>query len=119
MANTWNQALTTWGQNTWGKQADVTLTLTGVSVTSSVGSVIAFNETGWGRDTWGFENWGESAITVSVTGISSTLTLGTPTTTQLTVTSLTGISLASSVGTTVGRSDVSFSSSSFFPTSSV
>ena len=29
MANTWNQALTTWGQNTWGQQADVTLTLTG------------------------------------------------------------------------------------------
>ena len=26
MANTWNQALTTWGQNTWGKQADVTPT---------------------------------------------------------------------------------------------
>ena len=25
MANTWNQALTTWGQNTWGEQADVTL----------------------------------------------------------------------------------------------
>ena len=36
MANTWNQALTTWGQNTWGKQADVTLTLTGVSATTSV-----------------------------------------------------------------------------------
>ena len=41
MANTWNQALTTWGQNTWGQQADVTLTLTGVSATSSIGSVTA------------------------------------------------------------------------------
>ena len=47
MANTWNQALTTWGQNTWGEQADVTLTLTGLSATSSVGSVTAFNEIGW------------------------------------------------------------------------
>ena len=43
MANTWNQALTTWGQNTWGQQADVTLTLTGLSATSTLGTVIAFN----------------------------------------------------------------------------
>ena len=41
--------------------------------------VIAFNEQGWGRDTWGYENWGESAITVSITGVSATVTLGSPT----------------------------------------
>ena len=74
----------------------LTLTLTGLSATSSLGSVTAFNEIGWGRDTWGFENWGESAITVPVTGISAASTLGTLTTTQLTVASLTGISLAAS-----------------------
>ena len=68
MANTWNQALTTWGQNTWGQQADVTLTLTGLSATSSLGSVEAFNEMGWGSDTWGAENWGESAIDIALTG---------------------------------------------------
>ena len=77
MANTWNQALTTWGQNTWGEQADVTITLTGLSATSSLGSVTAFNEIGWGRDTWGFENWGESALTISITGLSATSSLGT------------------------------------------
>ena len=76
MANTWNQALTTWGQNTWGEQADVTITLTGLSTTSSLGSVTAFNEIGWGRDTWGAENWGESALTVSLTGLSATTTVG-------------------------------------------
>ena len=79
MANTWNQALTTWGQNAWGEQADVNLTLTGVSATSSVGSVTAFNEQGWGRDAWGDENWGESAIKVSLTGVSATTALGSPT----------------------------------------
>ena len=48
MANTWNQASTTWGQNAWGEQADVNLTLTGVSATSSVGAVSAANVEGWG-----------------------------------------------------------------------
>ena len=57
MANTWNQALTTWGQNQWGEQTQIDVSITGLSATSSLGSVTAFNEIGWGRDTWGFENW--------------------------------------------------------------
>ena len=65
--------------NSWESETNVTVTLTGVSATSSVGSVTAFNEQGWGRDTWGFENWGESAILVSLTGVSATTTLGSPT----------------------------------------
>ena len=56
MANTWNQALTTWGQNAWGEQADVYLTLTGLSATTTLGTVTAFNEQGWGSDAWGDEN---------------------------------------------------------------
>ena len=40
MANTWNQSGTTWGQNLWGEQADLTLTLTAPSaLTSSTGSL--------------------------------------------------------------------------------
>ena len=71
MANTWNKAGPTWGYNSW--QSDtVTVSITGLSATSSIGSVVAFNETGWGRDNWGDENWGESAITVSLTGLSMT-----------------------------------------------
>ena len=76
MANTWNKAGTTWGYNSWESDT-VTVSLTGLSATSSIGSVIAFNETGWGRDSWGDENWGESAITVSLTGISGAISLGT------------------------------------------
>ena len=39
MSNTWNQSGTTWGQNQWGDQADVDVTLTGVQSTSSVGTI--------------------------------------------------------------------------------
>ena len=59
-----------WGENTWGAntwQDDVVVAaLTGVSSTTSLGSVDAFPEQGWGSDTWGFENWGESSLDVSL-----------------------------------------------------
>ena len=51
--NSWNQSGTTWGQNAWGEQADVNLALTGISLTSSVGEVTAYHNSGWGRLTWG------------------------------------------------------------------
>ena len=59
MASIWggDSPSVAWGQNAWQSNT-ITASLTGLSVTSSVGSVLAFNETGWGRDTWGFENWG-------------------------------------------------------------
>ena len=67
-----------WGQNSWGSQDDVSVTLTGLSATSSVGSLITFNETGWGSDTWGAENWGQSGINVTLTGLSATATVNLP-----------------------------------------
>ena len=40
-----------WNVNSW--QSNVaTVSLTGVSATTSVGSVDAFPEQGWGSDTW-------------------------------------------------------------------
>jgi len=39
MANTWGQSGTLWGQNTWGQQADVSLTLSGLSAATAVGSL--------------------------------------------------------------------------------
>ena len=39
MANTWNTGV--WGQNEWGDQGPVVITLPGQSTTSSVGSVVA------------------------------------------------------------------------------
>jgi len=74
--------------------------LTGVSASTSVGSVTAQNEQGWGRDTWGAEGWGESfdpapvldgqqatasvgsltpADVIGITGLSSTISLGSAT----------------------------------------
>ena len=47
MAATWGT--NTWGANSWQSET-VTVSLTGVSATSSVGSVDAFATTGWGSD---------------------------------------------------------------------
>ena len=77
LSNTWG--VLQWNQNQWGDQDDVTVSLTGLSATSSLGDVIPFNETGWGRDTWGFENWGESAIDVILPALTANTSLNTPT----------------------------------------
>ena len=58
MANTWNQSGTTWGQNTYGTQTQVVITLTGVQSTSEIGSVTAANIEGWGRQSYGNSGWG-------------------------------------------------------------
>ena len=72
--DTWG--MLTYGDNTWGSQDDVVFTLTGQSSSTTLGTVTALNETGWGSDTWGAENWGESATNVVLTGLSATSTLG-------------------------------------------
>ena len=46
MASTWGN--NTWGSNEWADDT-VTVILSGQSTTSSVGSLEAFNEEGWGR----------------------------------------------------------------------
>ena len=33
MANSWNESGTTWGQNTWGTQSQVIISLTGLETT--------------------------------------------------------------------------------------
>ena len=99
MANTWNESGTTWGTNRWGttdafslgwgaktwnqgewgELNDITLTLTGVSSTSNVGSLTITSEinTGWGQDGWGVENWGQSGLTVVIpTGVQATTGIG-------------------------------------------
>ena len=99
MANTWNESGTTWGTNRWGTtdafalgwgaQAwndgelgqlnDSIVTPTGVSSTSSVGSVSITAEinTGWGQDGWGVEYWGQSGQTVViVSGVEATTGIG-------------------------------------------
>jgi hypothetical protein len=76
-SDTWG--MLQWNQNAWGSQDIVEVSLSGLSATSSLGTVLPFNETGWGRDTWGFENWGESAIDVTLPALSATTSLNIPT----------------------------------------
>jgi hypothetical protein len=78
MANSWGESGTTWGQGNWGEQNNFTLTLTGLSMTGSVGELAAYAEQGWGRAGWGTEIWGDSYDPViAVTGYSITASLGT------------------------------------------
>jgi hypothetical protein len=98
MANTWNQSGTTWNTGRWGTTEAITsgwggdtwnvggswgqvndevAALTGQSITSSLGELIASAEQGWGRAEWGQEPWGESnSPVVSVDGFSITSSLG-------------------------------------------
>ena len=78
MANSWGESGTTWGQGNWGEQNNYTLTLTGLSMTGSLGEAAAYSEQGWGRAAWGSEIWGDSYDPViAVTGYSITASLGT------------------------------------------
>ena len=53
------------------------VSLTGLESTSSLGTLEAFNETGWGRLTWNTADWGEGADeTVSVSGLEATTSIG-------------------------------------------
>ena len=120
-SDTWG--MLQWNQNAWGSQDIVEVSLSGLSATSSLGTVLPFNETGWGRDTWGFENWGESAIDVVLPALSATTSLNIPTdfislkpgwgtldwgengwgTVESAVFNLTGLSATSSVGTLIAE----------------
>ena len=76
--------------------ADVTLTVTGLSSTSSLGDLsytgatsgygryswgqAGWNdstliEQGWGRESWGYQSWGDTPI-ISLTGLSATTSIG-------------------------------------------
>jgi len=54
--------------------------LTGNTMSMGLGTVDAFNTTGWGRLQWGINSWGRPGIDVSVpvTGIAMTAALGSP-----------------------------------------
>ena len=54
---------------------------TGVAATMGLGTVEAFNLTGWGRLQWGINDWGDagSSVQADVSGIAMTAALGSPT----------------------------------------
>ena len=79
MANSWNESGTTWGQNTYGTQSEIVVTLTGVQSTASVGTTLeVYNFQGWGRQRWGEASYGTDAtnITVAPTGLQAQTELG-------------------------------------------
>ena len=67
-----------WGQLRWGQNNSVTVGVSGLSVTSSLGSisVTAQLNAGWGRKTWGNLAWG-AAFTTAPAGLQTTISLGT------------------------------------------
>ena len=77
--STWGNS--TWSSNNWGSD-EIVVALTGVSASTSIGTVKSFPEQGWGSDDWGFENWGESSLDITLSGLSATTATG-----SLTVTS--------------------------------
>jgi len=77
MSNTWNQSGTTWGSNQWGEQGPTVVTLTGLSTTSSVGTLVL-------------------SLGVPLTGVSATSAVGSISPAD--VMGLTGLSTTSSVG---------------------
>jgi hypothetical protein len=65
-----------WNQNSFQSNL-LTVELTGVSATTSLGSSKEFNETGWGRLAWNDADWGEGADeTISVSGFELTSSTG-------------------------------------------
>ena len=94
-----NVVETGWGRRTWGYQAwgDTPIVeLTGLSATTSVGSLEVEIKPGWGTLTWGQNGWGtiESAVE-PLTGLSVTSALGDVVAAD--VVGLTGLSATASV----------------------
>jgi hypothetical protein len=75
-SNTWSAL--SWNVGNWSDQADIDFIPTGINLTTSLNSVDAFPNEGWGSDRWGIENWGESGLNVTVTGNSLSTTVGGP-----------------------------------------
>jgi len=98
MSNTWGAL--SWGQGGWAAQGDVSLTLSSLSASFSIGTptVTGVIEIGWGGDTWGENAWGElSGVYQDVTGISLTASIGSLTTEANANVTPTGIELTGSI----------------------
>ena len=87
-----------WNENAWASNT-ITQSLTAPSaLTTSVGSLIGFNEEGWGRQEWGNSAWGVE-YSVALSGLSATTSVGSVTAAQIITAELTAPStLTASVG---------------------
>ena len=93
--NSWG--IMSWSANEYGSQDSIDVTLTGLSATSNVGVVDAFNTDGWGRQEWGNSAWGVE-YAVQPTGVQSTSSVGSVTAFDIQTVIPTGVSATSSVG---------------------
>jgi len=80
-----------WGVNTWQSNT-VTVSLTGLSITSELGDESAFNVEGWGRQQWNNSGWGVE-YSVEPSGQSITSSQGTAEGSAQTIASLSGLSI--------------------------
>ena len=107
MANGWGDL--EFGIGEFGLQGNSTTTLSGISSTTSIGSVTATAElqVGWGGDTWGENAWGDlSGAFANPTGIQATFSVGTVTTTANANIDVTGIQLTATNAGAVGGTSV-------------
>ena len=116
-SNTWG--VLPWNQNLWGSQDGIDVSVTGFGLTSSIGSVTVDAEinSGWGRQPWNENAWGiqgdvlldgqqatasvgsiSPADVMGVTGVSSTVSVGSPLVIADITQTLTGVSATASVG---------------------
>ena len=92
MANIgWNADLP-WGENSWGDLSDVSVNVSGISLSIDQGDVTTTEElnAGWGRETgWGTLDWGDNSLStqVSLTGFQLSTDLGDATLDLLTIAS--------------------------------
>jgi len=93
--NSWG--IMSWGANEYGSQDSIDIALTGLSTTSSVGSVEAFPQQGWGRQQWGNSGWGVE-YAVQPTGVQSTTSVGSVTAFDTQTVIPTGLESTSNVG---------------------
>ena len=72
----------TWGMRSWGsfgfgEQNTLYVPVTGLTMSTELGSIIASSEQGWGNSTWGTSPYGDSfSPVVSINGLSITSELG-------------------------------------------
>ena len=89
MSSTWG--FQTWGSNSWNSDV-VTVSLTGLPITSAVGDEESFNVEGWGRQAWNNSGWGVE-YSVEPTGQSITSSVGSVTATQVITAELNGFGI--------------------------
>lgn len=109
MANAWNEG--PWGINNWGEQSNVTVTLNGLSLNSSIGSPIITAEVkqGWGREEgWNTFAWGIQG-TLLATGSSASAVTGTLTTQADGLVEPTTVSATFDIGQATSRIDAEVS----------